>query len=84
MKGKTRKRHSLKESDWKTYYGSCKQLLRDVEKLGEDKFERVILNCYDNKFDLAYAEAKYQIDNKVLFKEDFYNEIINIRLHRKS
>jgi hypothetical protein len=43
LKGKTRKRRSVVESDWKSYYGSSdlvKQLLLEV---GEQNFRREIL-----------------------------------------
>ena len=42
---KTRKRRKrlLVESDWKTYYGSNKNLQEDVEKMGEDFFYSCLL-----------------------------------------
>ncbi len=48
------------ESDWKTYWGSCKPLLEDVKKLGEDKFYREILEFANTSKHLSYLEAKYQ------------------------
>jgi hypothetical protein len=48
------------ESDWKTYWGSCKPLLEDVKKLGEDQFFRVILEFAYTSKHLSYLEAKYQ------------------------
>jgi hypothetical protein len=48
------------ESDWKTYWGSCKPLLEDVKKLSEDKFYREILEFANTSKHLSYLEAKYQ------------------------
>jgi hypothetical protein len=48
------------ESDWKTYWGSCKPLLEDVKKLGEDNFSREILEFAITSKHLSYLEAKYQ------------------------
>ena len=48
------------ESDCKTYWGSCKPLLEDVKKLGEDQFFRVILEFAYTSKHLSYLEAKYQ------------------------
>ncbi len=36
------------------------------------------------KWDCAYYEAKEQFDKEVLFKDDYYNGIINIRLNKKK
>ena len=49
LKGKKNKRRGYKESDWKTYWGSSDQLKSDVEKLGEDKFTREILQYCTTK-----------------------------------
>ena len=84
LKGKRRKRHVKKESNWRDYWGSSKQLLADIEKYGEENFKREILSLHRNKWDLAYYEAKYQFDNEVLFRDDWYNGIINIRLGRRK
>jgi len=84
LKGKKRVRLDVRESNWKKYWGSSKQLLADIEELGEDKFMRVILRCFYNKFDLAYQELKLQVDNEVLFKDDYYNNCIQVRLGGKG
>lgn len=84
LKGRKNKRHKLVESDWKNYWGSCKELLEDVKKFGEDCFERKIVKCYKSKGELAYFEAKLQFDKDVLFRDDFYNRIVNCRLHERS
>jgi hypothetical protein len=84
LKGKKNKRHSKVETDWRQYYGSCNKLLKDVEELGEDNFKREIIECHTCKFDLAYAEAQHQFDLRVLFSNDYYNEIINIRLRKRK
>ena len=54
------KEETYAESDWKTYWGSCKPLLEDVKKLGEDKFYREILEFANTSKHLSYLEAKYQ------------------------
>ena len=41
------------ESDWKTYWGSCKPLHEDVELLGEDKFYKEILELAWNSKHLS-------------------------------
>ena len=48
------------ESDWKTYWGSNKQLLADIKTLGEDHFECLILQVCKTKKQLTYYEMHYQ------------------------
>mgnify|MGYP003635081614 FL=1 len=67
----------VKESDWKTYYGSqtdIKQLLLEGKK---DEFERIILKVVETKKQLTYFEIKYQMLYQVLEKPDeFFNDNI--------
>ena len=83
LKGKTNKRRSTVDSDWKTYYGSSDNVKADVEVLGEDKFSREILEFFTTRGMLSYAEMKYQVVNDVLFRDDYYNSIIQARIHRR-
>jgi hypothetical protein len=48
------------ESDWKTYWGSNKQLLTDVKELGENHFECLVLHVCKTKKQLTYWEMHYQ------------------------
>lgn len=80
LKGKKRKRHVEKETDWRTYTGSCNQLNSDIEHLGKDKFIFKIIRFCSNKWELSYFEMKEQIEKDVLLKEQYYNGIINVRI----
>lgn len=80
LKGKKNKKHFKKESDWREYCGSCKELLKDIEICGKSNFSFEIIKFCSSKSDLAYSEAKLQFDNDVLLREDFYNGIINVRI----
>lgn len=82
LKGKVRKRKIVKQSDWKTYCGSSNELKKDVESLGEDKFDFKIIRFCDCKWKCSYWELYYQMQNHVLFREDSYNGIINVRLSK--
>lgn len=83
LKGKTRKRRSVKESDWKTYYGSNKQLVEDVEREGAQHFSREILRVCKSRGATNYWEAKYQFQYNVLEDDNFYNDWIMLKAHRK-
>jgi hypothetical protein len=82
LKGK-RKRF-LAESDWKSYYGSSKELQEDIKNIGQDAFKREILHLCSSKGECSYLEAKEQFDRSVLFNSDlYYNDWIIVRVHRK-
>ncbi len=82
LKGK--KKRYLAASDWKSYYGSSKEVQKDVEQLGEDQFRRDILVLCKNKGECSYYEAKMQFDHDVLKNPSmFYNDWIICRVHRK-
>lgn len=61
-----------KESDWIKYYGSSKELLADITKLGKDKFKREIIELCCTKKYLSYAEFAWQVKLDVL-KTNSYN-----------
>ena len=80
LKGKTRKRRTTVESDWRDYWGSSEHLQADVERLGTDKFTREILFFCETKGEMSYLEAKEQFDRRVLETDEYYNGIINVRV----
>ena len=81
VKGK--KKRTKVESDWKEYFGSNKELLEDVEKLGQENFKREIIKLCKSKGEFGYYEAKYQFENNVLESNDYYNTWIMVRVHKK-
>jgi hypothetical protein len=72
-----------KESDWKEYYGSSKELKSDIELYGVDKFERIILKfCFSSK-QLNYWETSYQFKEDVLIVDSYCDNIAG-RYFRKD
>lgn len=84
-KTKTRKTFKIvtKESNWKTYTGSCKQLNEDIKRLGEKAFHKLILEYCCSKKYMNYTEISYQIKADVL-KIDSYNGNILGKYYRKD
>ena len=80
LKGKKRSRIDFKESDWKSYTSSSKDLNEDIQKYGKENFTFKIIKTCDSKWSLAYYEIKEQIDKNVLLDENYYNGIINVRI----
>jgi hypothetical protein len=81
IKGK-KKRFKV-ESDWRDYYGSNKELLADVEKLGKENFKREIVRLCNSKGEFGYWEAKLQFQHNVLESDEWYNSFIMVRVHKK-
>lgn len=70
------------DSDWQTYYGSNKELIKDVAVLGAKKFKREILHFCESRAACSYYEAKEQFYNEVLESNDWYNGQISIRVNK--
>lgn len=82
VKGK--KKRYLAESDWRKYFGSSKDLLQDIQTLGEENFSREILHLCNSKGDCSYYEAREQfLRDVLLIPEMFYNDWIIVKVHRK-
>jgi len=65
------------ESDWKTYWGSSKELLESVKVLGDDHFECMILMPCKTKKQLTYYEMHYQCKYECLIPgTNSYNDNI--------
>jgi hypothetical protein len=71
-------------SGWQSYWGSSKELLADVKKLGEDKFERLILKFGKTKKQLTYYELESQILHNALFDSTSYNDNILGKFFKKD
>ena len=82
---KTRKRRvrTRVESDWRTYYGSSKEVQTLVEEKGKDNYIREILKLCKTKGECSYYEAKYQFEFDVLLSDEYYNEFIGCKIHSK-
>ena len=78
---KKRKIRSKIDSDWQLYYGSSPELHKDIELLGPENFKREILFYCKSKAECSYVEAREQFRHKVLESDEYYNGIINCRIH---
>lgn len=82
LKGKSRKRTVIKESDWQDYFGSSEDVKALVEEHGRETFKREIIHLCKTKGEMSYLEAKEQFDRNVLLSDEYYNGIINCKIHR--
>tara|TARA_Y100000389_G_scaffold126954_1_gene124302 strand:+ start:578 stop:1027 length:450 start_codon:yes stop_codon:yes gene_type:complete len=68
---------AVRESNWKTYWGSNKYLKELYDEEPKENFERQILVCAPTKKLLTYYEVKYQMVYQVLENPDeFFNDNI--------
>ena len=65
-----RKRKKFKESNWRTYTGSCKPLNEDIKKLGKANFTFEIFKQYVARGNVVYYECNYQHKFDVLTAKD--------------
>ncbi len=80
LKNTKRKRSDTVFSDWKNYNGSSKELVEDIEN--GDILIKTILKLCTSKASMTYYELKYQLEHDALFKDNYYNGIINVRLSK--
>ena len=71
-----------KESDWKKYWGSCKELIQDMRTYGPENFRREILETCCTKKYLSYAELSWQIKMDVLKNNSYNGNILGRFYHR--
>ncbi len=82
-KTRKRKKKVKVESDWRNYHGSNKKLLERVQGKSDEVYKRYILKLCRSKGECSYYEAKLQFEHDVLFRDDFYNEMIMCRINSK-
>lgn len=83
VKDSKRRKTTVKESDFETYYGSSELLAKDIVIYGKENFERRILHLCESNALATYFELKEQMDQGVLFKPaEFYNHYVGARIHR--
>lgn len=78
VKGKRKK--IRKESDWKTYFGSSKELLSDVELLGENHFKRTILRFCKTRGECNYFESKFILESDAILSDKYYNDWLSVKV----
>ena len=83
LKGKTKKRHQIVETDWRTYTSSSNELNNDISILGIENFLFKIIMWCNSKWELSYHEAKLQFEKEVLLNDEYYNGIINLRIGKR-
>ena len=71
------------ESDWRTYFGSSKEVQTLVESKGNSNFKREILRLCKTKGECSYYEAKEQFERNVLLSDEYYNEFIGCKIHSR-
>ena len=71
------------ESDWRSYFGSNKEVQALVESKGIENYKREILRFCKTKGEMSYYEAKLQFENDVLLSDDYYNEFIGCKIHSR-
>ena len=74
----------IKESDWKTYYGSEEFIKSSIKNKQHDEFTREIIHLVPNKKLLTYYETKYQFIHSVLESSDWLNTNILGKFYSKD
>ena len=81
--GKKRRKVVRKDSNWREYTSSSKQLNSDILKLGKKNFKFEILIMGETKGQVNYLEENIHHRCHVSVKEEFYNDCIGPRRFAK-
>lgn len=83
-----RRKLVISDSDWKYYKSSSAELQKEIEQLGEDNFDFIILEWCKTRASAMYLEVEYQVKNDVLTKKlengeyEYYNSNIMSKYFR--
>lgn len=80
LKGKTRARRKWRETAWKKYTTSSRELNELIEADGIHEFEWRVLSWHKSKSGLGYEELRHQMAADVLRDPQSLNGIVNVRL----
>lgn len=81
--GVTPKKKIVKsESDWKSYYGSSKEVKDLVKSSKPDEWHRTVLKICTAKKQMSYWETKYQFIHNVLETDNYLNSNIAGKWYR--
>ena len=89
-KPRNSRRKRTSESNWKTYYGSSKELTEDRKLLGSEYFKREILSTQSTAGKVNFEETRQLFLNNVLTERltdgtpAYYNSNILGRYYRKD
>jgi len=82
LKGKTRKRTVVKESDWQDYFGSSDIVKALLEEHGKDNFHREILHLCTFKGELSYMETYEILIRHAIIKDEYHNAFVGCKIHK--
>ena len=88
--GRARRKIVTKPSNWLKYYGSCEELLNDIDSLGEENFSREIIHMCKHRKESTFLEAMEHFTRNVLYaltesgEREYYNNNILAKFFRKD
>ena len=73
-------KRSKKESNWRNYCGSSKDVKADIKRYGKESFRFEIIQFCKSLSELSIAEAREIINANALFDKNYYNKYLYIKL----
>lgn len=80
VKGKKKK--SLVESDWMTYYGSSDRFNESVAEHGQENFTRKILRLCKTKGEMSYFETKEIFERDAILRDEYANTWVSCKIRK--
>ncbi|QIG70687.1 putative NAD synthetase protein [Rhizobium phage RHph_I1_18] len=84
LKGKTKRRISIVDSNWESYFGSGPEIKAAVTEKGEASFKREILHLCHGKAEMGYIESREIFVRDAILRDDYYNSWVSARVNRNQ
>lgn len=84
IKGSTRRKKTVTESTWKSYFGSSEYMQLLIKSYGKEKFRREILYLCKDKSSMSYLESKEIFIRDALLKDEYINRWITCQIASKN
>ena len=84
VKGSTRRKKTVKESDWKNYYGSSELMRSLILTFGKDQFIRTIVRLCKSKSEESYYETKLIFDTDALIRDNYINKWLTAQINGRN
>ena len=81
VKGKTRRKKVVKESDWEKYYGSSEYMQSLVLTHGPESFKREILHLCKSKSECNYFETYEIFTRHALLRDEYINRWVTCQIN---
>lgn len=84
MKGQTRRKKVVTESNWKIYHGSSELMQTLWLTYGAESFIRKVVRLCKSKSEMSYFETRLIFETDALIKDEYINKWLTAQINGKN